>query len=433
MKTPVRGPLGIDRVGIDRLRMLRVGIHRAVASAVWFVVATTAIGAAQAAAPGIAVQGNQFVTTSAGTLGVISVGANVPVVLRGVNITGSEYECLQGDSVWDSSSQPNAETTAEYQKVVNAILAWHANVVRIPLNEDCWLDEPSSSPPPAATSGPVNYADVIASFISVANASGLIAEVDLHVGAGPELVKKNSNNIDSFPAMDTNYSLAFWQSVASKFAGSPSVIFNLTNEPEFLSSTSNWSCYLSGGCSTKGLPSPNGSANYWTVQGTQSVVTAIRNTGAKNPIIIAGLDYSNQLNDWLSYVPSDPDGQIIAGIHIYFDDLDCEDAACWTSVFGGIQAAGYPIVVDETGELDKVKNTPATGDTGCGSGSEQTLTAWADAQSPQVGYWFWAFTSADWKNCTNGPDLLQGPNPPTSFTAWPNYGTFVESHLQLVQ
>ena len=212
--------------------MLRVGIHQAVASAVWFVVATTAIGAAQAAAPGIAVQGNQFVTTSAGTLGVISVGANVPVVLE-VNITGSEYECLQGDSVWDSSSQPNAETTAEYQKVVNAILAWHANVVRIPLNEDCWLDEPSSSPPPAATSGPVNYADVIASFISVANASGLIAEVDLHVGAGPELVKKNSNNIDSFPAMDTNYSLAFWQSVASKFAGSPSVIFNLTNEPEF--------------------------------------------------------------------------------------------------------------------------------------------------------------------------------------------------------
>ena len=162
-------------------------------------------------------------------------------------------------------------------------------------------------------------------------------------------------------------------------------------------------------------------------------MTAIRAEKANNPIIIAGLDYSNQLEDWLSYVPSDPEGRIIAGIHIYFDDLDCEDSSCWTSVFGGIQSAGYPIVVDETGELDGVKNTPAKGDTGCGSGSEQTLTAWADAQSPQVGYWFWAFTSVDWKNCTNGPDLLEGPNPPTGFTAWPNYGTFVESHLQSVQ
>ena len=121
MKTSVHGPLGIVRV---------------LTAAVLLAMAMAAIGTAQTSAPGIAVQGNQFVTTSAGTLGVKSIGANVPVVLRGVNITGSEYECLQGDSVWDSSSQPNAESTAEYQKVVNAILSWHANVVRIPLNED---------------------------------------------------------------------------------------------------------------------------------------------------------------------------------------------------------------------------------------------------------------------------------------------------------
>ena len=416
MKTSLPGPLA------------RV---RPFAAAVWFAAAVTVLGAApssaaQSSAPGIAIQGNQFVTTSAGTLGVRSVGANVAVVLRGVNLTGPEYECLEGDSVWDTI--PSAETTAAYQLVVNAMLAWHVNVVRLPLNEDCWLDVPSSSPPPAATSG-ANYVNAIASFIQVANASGLIAEVDLHVGAGPELVKKNSNNIDSFPAMDTNYSGTFWQSVARTFAGNPRVIFNLTNEPEITS----WSCYLNGGCSTKGFPSANGSANYWTVLGTQSVVNTIRATGARNPIIIAGLDYSNQLNDWLSNVPSDPDRQIIAGIHIYFDDLDCEDAPCWTSVFGGIESAGYPIVVDETGELDKVKNTPAQGDTGCGSGSEEALTTWADAQTPQVGYWFWAFTSVDWKNCTHGPDLLEGPNPPTSFTAWPNYGTFVASHLQSVQ
>jgi len=384
------------------------------------------------AAPGIAVQDNYFVTTTAGTLGVKSVAAGEQVVLRGVNITGTEYECLVGDHVYD--------TTPLNQALINAMLAWHANVVRIPLNEDCWLDVPGSNPPPAATSG-ANYTEAISTFVNLATASGLIVEVDLHVGGGPYLAK-NGNNGDSFPAMDTNYSGTFWQSVATTFNKNPSVILNLTNEPEF-DSDSDWSCYLNGGCSTKELPNSNsksGNYDYWMVLGTQRVVNTIRATGAKNPLIIAGLDYSNQLDDWLEYVPSDPiatesnpHGQIIAGIHIYFDGLNCEDATCWSRVFGSIQAAGSPIVIDDTGELDSVKNTLANADTGCGSGSEENLTSWADRQFQQVGYWFWAFTSVDWDNCTNGPDLLEGPDPPTSFTAWPDYGTFVESHLQSVQ
>jgi len=46
-------------------------------------------------APGIRVESNQIVTTSAGTLGVRKVGADVPVVLRGVNFSGAEYACLE--------------------------------------------------------------------------------------------------------------------------------------------------------------------------------------------------------------------------------------------------------------------------------------------------------------------------------------------------
>jgi endoglucanase len=370
------------------------------------------------AAPGIAVVGNQIVTTSAGTLGVTSVNSGQAVVLRGVNIQGQEYNCLSSGSTipWDPGSLPNAATTAEYQSVVNAILAWHANVVRIPLNEDCWLAKPTAAPVSGSS-----YITPIKNFISVANASGLIVEVDLHVGCGSQLCNANSANIDSFPAMDTNYSLQFWQSV-SQTAGignNPSVIFNLTNEPEFgenvAVTTTDWSCYLNGGCTTSGLTSANG--NSWTVQGTQSVVTAIRNLNVTNPIIIAGLDYSNQLNDWLQYVPVDPLNQIIAGVHLYYD-LDCTNASCWTSTWSPIQAAGYPVIIDETGEFS------------CTSTNTQAMTTWADSQNPQVGYWFWAFTAADNGACGAqiGPDLLASP-----YVALPNYGTFVESHLQSVQ
>lgn len=383
-------------------------------------------------APGIAVRDNYFVTTTAGMLGVKHVAAGEQVVLRGVNITGTEYECLVGDYVYD--------TIPLNQTLINSILAWHANIVRVPLNEDCWLDVPASNPPPAATSG-ANYIRPIRAFVDLATASGLIVELNLHSGNGPYLVK-TGNNSSQFPAMDTNYSGTFWRSVAITFKNNPSVIFNLTNEPEF-DSDSDWSCYLNGGCSTRGLSnsySSSGNKYYYKVLGTQSVVNGIRATGARNPIIIAGLNYSNQLDHWLDYVPSDPiatetdpHGQIIAGIHIYFDNLSCEDSSCWTSVFGKIQAGGYPVVIDETGEGNPVKNSPAEGDTGCGSEHEKTLTKWADEQFPQVGYWFWAFTMVDWPDCPNGPDLLEGPNAPPPFTAWPKYGSFVKSHLQSVQ
>jgi aryl-phospho-beta-D-glucosidase BglC (GH1 family) len=384
------------------------------------------------ATPGIAVQDNYFVTTSAGTLGVRPVAAGEQVVLRGGHITGTEYECLVGDYVYD--------TIPLNQALIDAILAWHANVVRIPLSEDCWLGVPASNPPPAATSG-TNYSGPISTFVNLATRSGLIVELNLHSGNGPYLVK-SGNNSSQLPAMDTNYFGAFWQSVAATFENNPSVIFNLTNEPEF-DSDSDWPCYRNGGCSTEGLSNSYSSSEkkyYYRVLGTQMVVNTIRATCARNPIIIAGINYSNQLDDWLEYVPSDsiatqndPHGQMIAGIHIDFDGLNCEDPACWTSVFGRIQAAGSPIVIDETGEGDPVRNTPTKGDMGCGSGREKTLTAWADAQSQPVGNWFWAFTMVDWPDCPNGPDLLEGPNAPPPFTAWPNYGTFAQSHLQSVQ
>lgn len=387
------------------------------------------------AAPGIKVVRNQFVTTSAGTLGLKNVSANQAVVLRGINVSGSEYSCL-GDgtndgsaTVWDSSNLP--ASTSDYQAVVNGMInKWHANVVRIPLNEDCWLGVPTSGQSTMIYGS--NYITPIVNFISVANASGMVAEVDLHVGGGPELVNANSNQIDNFPAMDTNYSLQFWQSVAAQFKNNPSVIFNLTNEPEFAGSgrtaAADWTCYLNGGCNTtacvnNGCQGPNGSGNTWNVQGVASVVTAIRNEGASNVIIVGGLDYSNQLNDWLTYVPAYiSDTQISAGIHLYYD-LDCTTSSCWNSTWAPILTAGYPIVIDETGELPK-----SQGGDGCTGSETKSMVSWANGSSPQVGYWFWAFTKAG--GCSE-PALLKTNSSP--FTAAAGYGAAAQSALLNIQ
>ncbi len=412
-----------------------------------------------AQAPGIATSGNTFVTTSSGTLGLHAVSANQKVVLRGVNETGSEYACLGNGktngspTVWDSSSLP--ANTTDYQKVIGGMInTWHANVVRIPLNEDCWLGEPTSGQSTMVYGS--NYITPIVNFVNAANAAGLVVEVNLQVGAGNQLVSAKSNDIDNFPAMDTIYSLQFWQSVATTFANNPAVIFNLTNEPEFLGSgsseVSDWNCYVNGGCDTsvivnecenvEGNPAnqcggPNGPTNTWNVQGVASVVSAIRSTEAANTtngtshvIIIAGVYYSNQLNDWLTYVPPSLSSMtnIAAGAHIYYD-LACEDAACWSDQEGNILESDYPVVIDETGELTK-----GNGGDGCSGASTPTMVDWANAPTnsqggsePAVGYWFWAFNAF---SCANGPGLLSSDS---TFKAASGYGAAAFSALTTIQ
>ena len=129
----------------------------------------TATFAFAGAAPGITVVGNQLLTTTAGTLGVQSVGANVPVVLRGINLSGSEYACDSQNSFFDDP--PGNQNT------INGMLAWHANVIRLPLNEDCWIGTKAGLNP---TYSGVNYQNAIKTFVNLANASGFIVEVDSH-------------------------------------------------------------------------------------------------------------------------------------------------------------------------------------------------------------------------------------------------------------
>jgi endoglucanase len=341
-------------------------------------------------APGITVAGNEFVTTSPGKLGVEHVGAHVPVVLRGVNFSGAEYACLQEHSFWDNP-KGNAAT-------LDAMLRWHSNVVRVPLDEECWLGINGA---PKRYSG-ARYARAIADFATLANAHGLIVEVDLHFGAGGSGLPTN----DRYPGLDRDHATAFWKSVARVFAKNRSVIFNLINEPYITS----WSCYLKGGCETPRV----GKLGRWKVVGTQAVVKAIRATGATNPIIVAGLNFSNDLSRWLRYAPADPSHAVVAGAHVYFDGLGCEDPACWSKELGEIEDSGYPVVVDEFGQND------------CGDARIDRLMDWADARRPQIGYWAWSWNPF---SCSKGPSLItdDAGNPTQT------YGSGFETHLKRVQ
>ena len=335
-------------------------------------------------------RGDQLVTTRAGMLGLQRVRAHEVVVLRGVNLSGAEYACTQEHAFWDNPSGNQA--------TIDAMLRWHVNVVRVPLNEECWLGINGA---PKRYSG-ANYARAMAEFAGLANASGLIVEFDLHFGAGGTGLPTN----DRYPGLDEDHAPAFWRSVAKAFSGNDAVIFNLINEPYIKS----WSCYLDGGCETP----PVGKLGRWRVVGTQSVVETIRATGASNAIVVAGLNYSNDLSRWRAFAPADPDHAIVAGAHVYFDDLTCEDPACWTREFAAIAKAGYPVIVDEFGEFD------------CAHAKIDRLMDWADAQHPQVGYWAWSWNPF---SCSKGPSLITNDAGDPTHT----YGSGFRSHVTGVQ
>jgi hypothetical protein len=319
-----------------------------------------------ATAPGAAatpvVSGNRLIDTRTGT-------AWVP---RGVNYPSFEYACAQG---W-GTSRATAQGAAGAATAA-AIAGWHANAVRLPLNQDCWN---STNGVPAGDAG-ATYQAAVQAFVGQLNAAGLVVILDLHSRrtGGPQIAGQR--------AMPDAQSVTFWSSVAHAFAGDPSVLFDAFNEPysRWNDSTDSWtfqltwSCWRDGGCRppveddyTSAL-----SGTTYAAAGMASIVGAIRGAGAGQPILLGGLDYANDLRSWLAFKPAD--GQLVASLHSY-DGQRCSATACWNSEVAAL-AAQVPVVIGEFGADSSSATAVSTYDEG--------LMSWADAHG--IGYLAWAW------------------------------------------
>src|SRR5256884_3030615 len=229
-------------------------------------------------APALHVQGNLLVD-SAGRV----------VRLRGVNRSGTEYACAQGWGFFDGPSDSAS---------VQAIVAWKANAVRVPLNETCWLAINGVAP---AYSG-ANYARAISDYVALLNRAGLVVILDLHWSAAGTAVA-----LGQAPMPDRDHTPQFWSEVAAAYSGNNRVIFDLFNEP-FPDNNSDtpeaWRCWRDGGTCT-GMT--------FQAAGMQELVDAVRGTGATNVIIVGGVQYAARLSHWLPDKPSDPPNKPAAG------------------------------------------------------------------------------------------------------------------------
>ncbi len=334
-----------------------------------FAITTIAYGWA-GASPGsagpalsIAISGNHFVN-----------GAGETIRLLGVNAPSTEYACDEG---WGYSSQPLTEATAL------GIASWDADAVRVPLNEDCWLGL-NGQPSYGTQAG---YQGAIESWVADLNAAGLYVILDLHWSAPGSL------NADGQRPMPDDHSVAFWTSVATVFEDNPAVVFDAFNEPYSPAGNGDsalavsWSCWRNGGCAVP-VASDGSTVNdsdTYVAAGMQALVTAIRATGANQPILLGGLSYANDLSGWIANEPSDPDNQLAASFHNYYGE-SCDSSVCWNNTIATV-AAHVPVV---TGEFDQGYDCgdPPTSPSGLTT-FDQTFMNWADENGVSYLAWGW--------------------------------------------
>jgi hypothetical protein len=216
---------------------------------------------------------------------------------------------------------------------------------------------------------------------------------------------------------DKDNAPAFWTSIANAFKGNPAVIFELFNEPYGLNSypiaASDWQMLRDGGTYpsfvrqnplTGGLQT---TAFSWQAAGMQTLLNAVRATGATNVVLVGTLGWSGELSHWLAYKPSDPLSQMAAAWHAYPWSTDPSKPA-WTPAgdqysFAAAIEALFPVVITETA------NNPLG----------QQLYPWADRTGTSYIAWAWNPWSSRW--------LISDANgTPTA------YGAYYKAHLACV-
>jgi aryl-phospho-beta-D-glucosidase BglC (GH1 family) len=272
---------------------------------------------------------------------------------------GSSSYSVEGPTIYDASHQshlfhgvdrPSMEWSATGEMLSQAdyqlMASWKANVVRIALDQDFWLsDSPAFAP---------GYAALVDTQVQWAETAGLDVIVDLHWSD-----KGDYTNTPAQQRMADAHSVTFWSQVAARYASDPRVVFELYNEPHDVT----WDVWLKGG------PSGDG----FTVSGMQALYDAVRATGARNLVVIGGLQFAYDLSGVATHR--------VQGYNIVWATHPYNQTGKQPSNFDqgfGTLAATDPVMATEFGDT-----------TSCGTDYDSAVIAYADAHHVSWSSWAW--------------------------------------------
>lgn len=295
---------------------------------------------------------------------------------RGVNHSGSEYSCVKGGGVFEGPVDQNA---------VNVMKSWNINMVRIPLNSDCWLGINGRAGIAA------NYKRQITDYVDLLLRNGISVVLALMWSNGPNtsglpnsgFCREDAANCLK-PMPDKKWSEEFWAQVGTWFKYNNEIFFDLFNEPfpdrvGAKSFKEVWTCWRDGG-----------NACYWVTYecvGMQRLVEVVRDTGARNPIMVAGVNFANDVTGWIQYVPKDRGNNLYLSFHVYRNNYFNRIAQF--SNYIKLILKTHKIIVGEFGESD------------CGHNWVDEKMQWFDV----LGVSYLAWTWNPW-GCTNGNNGL---------------------------
>ncbi|WP_354699619.1 hypothetical protein DSM112329_05340 [Paraconexibacter sp. AEG42_29] len=334
----------------------------------------------------VVVRGNKLIDTSTG----------LPMRLLGVN----------RGALGDACNYGGVSDGPIHDETIDAMIRWHITAVRLPINQDCWLGIHGR---PRGIMTAAEYRTIVVDYARALEAKGLVVILDNQYGSVPI----PGTGADYIPPLPDGNVVPFLTSLAETFRDDDDVIIDLYNEPH---PESGDGVIVSGGPAEKCWR--DGCVRTWTggpelvsydAVGMQQMVDAVRSTGARQPLIVGGLNYAGDLSAWLQYRPVDPAGQLIAATHLYQcvagtslgneGTKGCpEDSAgkaaatarvkAWDTYLAPV-AAQVPLVAAEVGEYD------------CGHDFSDQFFDWADAHG--VGYLGWTWNATD-----TGPAVAGG-------------------------
>jgi endoglucanase len=327
--------------------------------------------------------------------------SDAPYTIQGTTIVGaSGHPHLFRGLVYPSLEWNPAGLSARNggqspgQTDFDVMQAWNANVVRIPLNQDFWLqDNPLSQS---------SYPGTVDSEVGWAENDSLDVILDLHWSdrGDPSVMQAccpsgpaTNCSGDCQQVMADSRSLTFWQSVAAHYAGDPHILFELYNEPHDVT----WDVWLNGtpsGQTVSGTSNDNSSTSSFAVVGMQQLYDAVNGAanGGANPnhlIIAGGLEYAYDLSG------VSPTGTHVSGTNVVYATHPYQSNSTtpsdWQTHFGFL-TADYPVIATEYGNRSSGQptNCDASFDTSIIAYMDQTATGGTNPAN-KVSWTAWAF------------------------------------------
>ncbi len=216
------------------------------------------------------------------------------IKLYGVNRAGLEWESRDGQ-ILDS--------------VKFACDDWHANIIRLPVSQDRWFGK---MPEQNDENNAEKYRARVDEIIDAVAERGKYLLLDLHWSDLGLWNGKSGQHM-----MPDAHSLLFWQNAAARYRNHPNVLFGLYNEPHIDKKVDGefgdpWHIWKFGGELREKETS-------YRAVGMQEMIDKVRSTGAKNVVVVGGLDWGYTLDGAVGEnALHDPDGNgIILDSHVY--------------------------------------------------------------------------------------------------------------------